>query len=80
MSYATKVATIDAVGWLTCSGTYGQTTRRHIGQFLKEYGEGGANYYNAKYCYQNDMAYNVRTGEILELAEYFKLAKNQKAA
>lgn len=63
VSYSTKVCTIDNDGWLTCTGTYSATTRKHIGAFMKECGN-GFNYYDAKYCYENNSALNIYTGEV----------------
>lgn len=68
ISYSTLVCTISPDGWLTCTGTYSATTRKHIGAFLKECGN-GVNYYNAKYCYENSVEYNIYTGEIRDLAD-----------
>ena len=72
-SYVTLVCTLTADGWLTCTGTYSQTTRRHIGAFMREYvkypnGEAGS-YYDAKNCYVNGYRFNVFTGEIEFLDE-----------
>lgn len=66
ISYSTLVCTIDADGWLTCTGTYSQTTRKHIGAFMREYGH-GLSYYDAKYCYEKDKALNIYTGEVKKL-------------
>lgn len=63
VSYTTLVCSIDNDGWLTCTGTYSQTTRKHIGAFIKEYAP-MLNYYNAKHCYENDVMINIYTGEI----------------
>lgn len=68
ISYATLVCTIDGEGWLTCTGTYSATTRRHIGSFLKEFAP-GTTYYDAKFCYENDCSMNVNTGEVIDLKE-----------
>lgn len=70
-SYVTLVCELTHDGWLTCTGTYSQTTRKHIGAFMKEYvsypnGERGS-YYEAKDCYINDYRFNVQTGEIESL-------------
>ncbi len=70
-SYVTMVVEITADGWLTCTGTYSQTTRRHIGAFMREYvewpnGERG-DYYTAKNAYLGNYRYNVNTGEIEDL-------------
>lgn len=39
-SYQTDVIEITPDGWMTCSGTYSATTRKHISAFLKEYAPG----------------------------------------
>lgn len=70
-SYVTLVCELTNDGWLTCTGTYSQTTRKHIGAFMREYvkypnGERG-NYYTAKGCYENGYRFNIYTGEIEEL-------------
>lgn len=70
-SYVTLVCTITEDGWLTCTGTYSQTTRRHIGAFMREYvewpnGERG-DYYTAKRCYEGNYRFNIYTGEVEDL-------------
>lgn len=70
-SYVTLVCELTKDGWLTCTGTYSQTTRKHIGAFMREYvsypnGERGS-YYEAKACYEGNYRFNVKTGEIEEL-------------
>lgn len=67
VSYRTTVIVIDPMGWLTCSGTYSATTRKHIGAFMKEYTN--MNYYTAKDAYLNNSAINIYTGEIIKLGE-----------
>ena len=67
-SYKTLVIQLTADGWLTCTGTYSPTTRKHIGAFMKEYvsypnGEHGS-YYDAKKAYFGDFDFNVKTGEV----------------
>ena len=64
VSYQTLVATIDYDGWLTVTGLYSTTTRKHLGWFMQKY---GADYHKAKYCVENHVKYNVRTGEIKEV-------------
>lgn len=61
-SYATHVATISPSGWLHVNGLYSTTTRKHIGYFLKEYGN-HTSYAAARACYESNMEYNVWTGE-----------------
>lgn len=39
---------------LFCTGTYSQTTRKHISWFLKEY-FGDISYYDMKKCYENSV-------------------------
>ena len=71
-SYYTLVCTLDTYGWLSCTGTYSQTTRKHIGAFMREYvewpsGDRGS-YYDAKKCYEGNYKLNIFTGEIEERA------------
>ena len=70
-SYVTCVIELTADGWLTCTGTYSQTTRKHIGAFMHEYikwpnGDCG-DYYTAKHCYEGNYRLNINTGEIEDL-------------
>lgn len=67
VSYSTTVIVIDPMGWLTCSGTYSQTTRKHIGAFMKEYTT--FTYYTAKDAFLNNYTINIYTGEIKLLGE-----------
>lgn len=60
-SYNTIVATIDE-GWLTIHGLYSQTTRRHIGAFVKEYAN--LSYQIARMLYEDRCKYNIYTGEV----------------
>lgn len=68
VSYTTEVINIDPHGWLTCSGTYSQTTRKHISAFIREYAP-NCTYYNAKAAYENNFAFNIYTGEVQFLGE-----------
>ena len=63
ISYTTLVCSIDNMGFLSCTGTYSATTRKHIGAFLKEYAP-RLSYYDAKKAYENEYAINIFTGEI----------------
>ena len=63
ISYETLVIRIDGAGWLECTGTYSQTTRKHIGAFMRELTGGRYDYYTVKECYENSMMFNIRTGE-----------------
>lgn len=72
ISYDTLVCTIDSEGWLTCTGTYSATTRKHIGAFMREYAP-NESYCTAKRCYEQDEAYNIRTGEVMPMEKYAKL-------
>lgn len=63
ISYTTVVCTIDNMGFLTCTGTYSNTTRKHINAFLKEYAP-RLSYYDAKKAYEDRYAINIFTGEI----------------
>ena len=64
-SYYTDVAMIRSDGWLTINGLYSATTRRHIGAFVKEYAN--ISYQLAKDLYVKKMAYNIYTGEVVEI-------------
>lgn len=68
VSYSAIVIIIDPQGWLSCTGTYSATTRKHISAFMHEYGN-GAGYYTAKKCYEDNAIYNIYTGEIISLAD-----------
>lgn len=66
-SYVTKVAeiTCDEHGyrWLEIFGLYSQTTRRHIGAFVKEYCD--LTYQDAKRFYEDGDIYCLDTGEVV---------------
>ena len=64
-SYYTDVAMICSDGWLTINGLYSATTRRHIGAFVKEYAN--ISYQLAKDLCIKKMAYNIYTGEVVEI-------------
>lgn len=67
ISYTTTVITIDKnTGWVICSGTYSQTTRKHISSFCKEI-DCGLNYYLMKQIAADRVKYNIDTGEIVNL-------------
>ena len=70
-SYITLVCILTYDGWLTCTGTYSQTTRKHIAAFMHEYvsypnGDCGS-YYDAKRCFECGYRFNVLTGEIEDI-------------
>ena len=67
ISYTTTVIVIDPLGWLTCTGTYSTTTRKHISAFMKEYTT--LTYQTAKDAYTNNYTINIHTGEIQPLGE-----------
>lgn len=62
-SYNTVVIKIDPAGWLTVTGTYSQTTRRHIGWFMAEMCPDLGGYKTAKNLAETGDAVNVKTGE-----------------
>lgn len=70
-SYRTMVVEITADGWMTCTGTYSNTTRRHIGAFMREYVEypngSRGTYHDAKNAFINGYRFNVKTGEVEDL-------------
>ena len=67
VSYTTEVVTIDPLGWLTCTGTYSQTTRKHISYFMREYTN--LTYYHAKDAYENNYTINIYSREIQFLGD-----------
>ena len=60
-SYSTDVVIISD-GWMTCTGTYSQTTRKHISAFMREYNLG--DYFLAKKLYTDNLKMNIYTGEV----------------
>ena len=67
ISYTTTVITIDKnTGWVIFSGTYSQTTRKHISSFCQEI-ECGLNYHIMKLIAANKEKYNINTGELMSL-------------
>lgn len=67
-SYVTRVAEIDADGFLTVFGLYSMTTRKHIGAFVREYTP-CFDYQSAKACYEGGYKINIETGEVISLVE-----------
>ena len=67
ISYTTLVCTITPEGWLSCTGTYSATTRKHIGAFMREFAP-HMSYYDAKACYEKGHEVNIHTGEIRSLS------------
>ena len=63
-SYKTDVVIISD-GWMSCTGTYSQTTRKHISAFMREYNLG--DYFLAKKLYTDKLKINIHTGEILPI-------------
>ena len=61
-SYTTKVVTLDNNGWLTVHGLHSMTTRKHISNFMREYLS--KSYALAKQLYNDEMMYNIFTGEV----------------
>lgn len=62
VSYVTPVVSV-VDGWLKVNGLYSQTTRKHIGAFMREL---GFDYYTAKQLYNDDMKMNIYTGEVVK--------------
>lgn len=73
-SYVTLVAWIDRDGWCGCTGTYSQTTRKHISAFAKEYAS-PFDYYSFKKAYEGGYVMNRHTGEVLDYGEYAHLGE-----
>lgn len=63
-SYKTDVVIISN-GWMSCTGTYSATTRKHISAFMREYNLG--DYFLAKKLYNENLKINIYTGEILPI-------------
>lgn len=63
-SYSTDVIIISD-GWMTCTGTYSQTTRKHISAFMREFGFG--DYFLAKHLFTENLKVNIHTGEVLPI-------------
>lgn len=61
-SYNTLAATLTPDGWLSVYCLCSQTTRRHVGAFLREYA--ALDYATGKQLYSDNMRYNICTGEI----------------
>lgn len=68
-SYETLVISIDPNGWVSCSGLYSMTTRKHISAFVKEYAK-PLDYQTIKKVYSDDMVINMHTGEVMPWEEY----------
>lgn len=65
ISYTTVVIYINEEGWLTVTGLYSATTRKHIGAFMQEI---GLDYQLAKQLYTDGYRPNIWTGELAEVA------------
>lgn len=73
ISYTTKVIEFNTkTGWVICTGTYSATTRKHIGAFCKEYLPASCGYYQMKHIAEKGLAYNVFTGELMDIAKAVK--------
>ncbi len=71
ISYETNVVFIDKkTGYVTCSGTYSPTTRKHIGAFCKEYLP-KLSYQDIKQLYLKNEAYNIYSGEIVPIERFY---------
>lgn len=73
-SYVTLVAWIDRDGWCGCTGTYSQTTRKHISAFAKEYAA-PLDYYSFKQAHAGGYVVNCHTGEVLTYGDYAHLGE-----
>ena len=62
ISYTTRVIEINKAGYLTCTGTYSATTRKHIRAFLKEYAPALC-YADIKPIAGTEQKINIWTGE-----------------
>lgn len=68
VSYSTPVVTIDNEGWLSCSGLYSMTTRKHISAFANEFCF-PLRYVDIRNAYERGYIINIHTGEIKFLAD-----------
>ena len=68
-SYSTEVIRMYDNRFVLCTGTYSQTTRRHIGAFVKEYLPRGFSYYNMKQLAENGGVLDTATGKLLSKEE-----------
>lgn len=66
ISYTTVVAKLTHNGLLIVFDLYSATTRRHIGAFMREYLN--SSYQTAKALYENGMAMDTNTGELIDIA------------
>lgn len=66
ISYSTPVIIVSSDGWMRCTGTYSQTTRKQIGWFMRERFP-RLSYHTAKRLYIDNMEMNIHTGEVRPL-------------
>lgn len=66
-SYKTNVASLTKDGWLTISGLYSTTTRKHLMAFVKEFCPTVADFATVKYLATHNEALNINTGELVSL-------------
>ena len=64
-SYTTEVIRMYDNRFVLCTGTYSQTTRRHISAFVREYLPEGCSYYNMKSLAKTGGVLDLLTGELL---------------
>lgn len=70
ISYATNVIIFDKkMSEITCTGTYSQSTRKHIGAFLKEYFP-SLSYQDMKQLHAKSEIYNTLTKEVYPQEEF----------
>ena len=63
VSYSTTVLVLTGEGWMTCSGLYSATTRKHIGAFLKEYAP-NVSFSTISNMVKGGYDFNICTGKI----------------
>jgi hypothetical protein len=66
ISYTTRVITITPDRYIYCTGTYSNTTAKHINAFLKEYAP-SFTYYDMKKSAREKIAFNLDTREVIGL-------------
>lgn len=68
-SYSTEVIRMYDNRFVLCTGTYSQTTRRHISAFVKEYLPKRFSYYDIKDIANSGLILDIITGKHLTDAE-----------
>lgn len=68
-SYATKVAEINSIGFLSVYGLYTMTTRKHISAFMREYTPFDFNLAKSLVEFGEGAMVNIYTGELIRVKD-----------